>query len=147
MPNSIELPPLGPVDPLGRGVLSRRRSERAMRGKIDHDTFLEAYGVDSLSVDRLDHASDEVMAEIGDQTADQRGKQFYGWAVVTVEKAGQKGRAVRETPRLDNPYHADIFLNLPDNSERRDLEKQHANALAACAVYRQRPLIEDKSPV
>lgn len=141
MPNSVELPLLKPSDNLGRGVFSSRHVRRAVKGKIVHRVFLEkSERVESLSVDRLDHAFDETMAEIGDQTAFLRERTFYGWAVVTVEDASRDGRTVRETPKLENPYHADIDLNLPDSTERRDIQKQHALALASYAHWRERPV-------
>ena len=138
MPNSVEIPPLEQVDNLGRSVFSRKRARRLARGNIDPHTFLETIEVDSLSVDRLDHASDETMTEIADQTAGLRLANFYGWAVVTVEDASRDERTVRATPMLHNPYHADIELNVPDSTERRDEQRKHAVALANHASWRKR---------
>lgn len=135
------LPPLQDEDPLGRGVYSTGHARRAKNSKIPHNVFLEREEVESLSVDRLDHAPDHVMAEIGDRIAEGRGpgRKFYGWATVTVAKASEDGRTVRATPQLDNTYHADIDLNIPPTVERRDTQIQHANTLAAAADWRERP--------
>ncbi|HIF09727.1 MAG TPA: hypothetical protein EYQ81_07685 [Sneathiellales bacterium] len=139
MPKIKSLPPLNTKDVLGRGIFSGRRAKRAANNNISHDLFLEAEGAFSLSVDRLDHESNETMAEIGDRTASLRNKKFFGWATVTVTQASEGDRSVQETPKLDNIFHADIFLNIPAGSERRDQEKQQANELAAVAKWRQRP--------
>lgn len=138
---TADLPPLQDTDPLGRGVFRSRDRDRARRGIIPHTVFLEKEEVESLSVDRLDHAPDEKMAEIGDRNAGLRGpnRSFYGWATVTVIVASQNGRAVRATPKLDNIYHADKDLNVPQSIERRDLQKEHANSLASAANWRERP--------
>lgn len=141
MAESEDLPPLGAMDPLGRSVFSSREAQRWRKGLGKHDTFLGAPNEISLSVDRLDHASDEVMAEIGDRIARARGsdRSFYGWAVVTVGQASKMGRTVRATPLSNNPYHADIDLNIPLSGERRDMQKQHALDLSTVAQWRERP--------
>lgn len=133
--------PFQDEDPLGRGVLSSSQARRARKSKIVHNIFLEHEEVEFLSVDRLDHATDHVMAEIGDRVAQGRGsgRKFYGWATVTVAKASEDGRTIRATPQLDNIYHADIDLNIPPTGERRDAQIQHANTLAAAAEWRERP--------
>ena len=66
MPKSVELPPLEQSENLGRGVFSRKRARRAAEGNIVPHEFLETIKADSLSVDRLDHASDETMTAIAD---------------------------------------------------------------------------------
>ncbi|MCI0561038.1 MAG: hypothetical protein MN733_21335, partial [Nitrososphaera sp.] len=116
------LPALRDEDLLGRGIFSERQAKRADRGKIVHNVFLEKEEVDSLSVDRLDHAPDRIMAEIGERIARRRGagRGFYGWATLSVANASADGRSVRATPQLDNIYHADIDLNVPLGPERRD---------------------------
>jgi hypothetical protein len=146
MPNFRVLPPIELDDVVGRGVFSARRAKRARNNKISHDIFLEKPGVSSLSVDRLNHAPDETVAEISDRIALGRptpsGKpsEFFGWATKTVEHVPENGRSVQETPKLDNIFHADIYLNIQSGPEMRDLEKQHANELAAGAKWRGRPI-------
>jgi len=95
--------------------------------------------VNALSVDRLDLAPDIVLAQIGDKNAERRNQTFYGWAVVSAEYAATNGRTVRAVALPDNPYHAEIQLNISQSSERRDVEKQHAVELAAAASWRGRP--------
>jgi hypothetical protein len=138
MPDSVDLPSLQSAENLGRGVFSGRRARRAAKGTIDHRAFLETIEAESLSVDRLDYASDETMIAIADQTAGLRGDDFHGWSVVTVEDASKDERTVKATPMLLNPYHADIELNVPDSAERRDEQKKHAVALANHASWRKR---------
>ena len=66
-------------------------------------------------------------------------KEFYGWATLEVREAASNGRSVKATPDKDNTYHADIFLNLPHGNERRDVQKQHANELAAISKWLDAP--------
>ena len=139
MTSGKNLPSLDPSELLGRGVFSSGSASRWQKGRRDHDTFLQKEGVDDLSVDRLDHASPEVMAEIGDRVAAIRSRRFYGWAVLSVEKASEQGRTVEATPLLANRYHADIHLNISAVIERRDAQHTHALALVAVAAWRARP--------
>ena len=133
-----DLPELANDDALGRRVFSERRARKAANSRIVPDIFIQK-GADKLSVDRLDHAPDANMAAIADNTSNQPGG-LRGWATVTVEKATKSGRSVSPTPHLDNAYHADIELNLPDGEERRKHEsRRHANELAAVARWRRRP--------
>lgn len=135
-----ELPPLIPSDLLGRGVFSEKRARKAStRGIIAHNEFLESKDRDNLSVDRLGFAPDLEMAEIADRNAAGRKQTFFGWAVVTVQRASEMARRVRPMPLLDNRFHAEIVLNLPTDAERRDVAKQHALNLAMHAEYRPRP--------
>lgn len=67
-------------------------------------------------------------------------KRFFGWAEVTVSDAKQDGRTVRATPTEENPYHADINLNLgvERGDERwRAKQKVHAIQLARRAKWRE----------
>ena len=138
---TADLPTLQEADQLGRGIFAKKERNRARQGIIPHTVFLEKEEVESLSVDRLDHAPDEELAEIGDRNASLRGpnRSFYGWATVTVAVAWQDGRTVRATPRLDNFYHADIDLNIQPITERRDTQNHHALSLASAASLRERP--------
>lgn len=137
--SDIHLPDIRPSDPLGRGVFSSGHAKRAERGVTPHQIFLEHVEADSISVDRLDYAPDTVMAEITDRQAEQRKRNFYGWAVVSVEDASRDNRSVRAAPLLDNLYHAEIELHLGEEQDRRDMQKEHANALSAVATWRARP--------
>lgn len=117
--NDKGLPPLDLKDILGRSIFSKTRAKRAAGRGVDHHAFLEAEGVTTISVDRLDHVSDETMAAIGDDVALERSKRsghrqsFYGWATVTVQEASERRRLVHYTPTQGNIFHADIDLNIP----------------------------------
>ena len=90
---------------------------------------------DRISVDRMDHAERIEMMELAAARGQERGREFHGWAILTVAHAASNGRSVEATPIESNPYHADICLNLPDGVERRELQKQHSVDLAARAVW------------
>lgn len=79
------------------------------------------------------------MTDIANAAAATRTGPFCGWGVVSVEHAIQTGCAVEATPRLENPYHADIVLNVLDSAEQRDAEKARALELVVGARWRGRP--------
>jgi hypothetical protein len=135
------LPPLTPHDPLGRGVFSSAEAKRWRRGADGGVTrTFDEPGQPSLSVDRLGHASDDVMTAIGVRIAAGRegNRNFYGWAVVSVDSAERMGRTVRVTPLDDNPYHADIDLNLSEGADQRDDRIEHVKDLADRAQWKER---------
>ena len=80
------------------------------------------------------------MAALGTKRAEQRRprKTFYGWAVIAVRDAGSGRRWVEATPTADNPYHADIFLNVVE-TELRDHQKAQALELAELSHDRFNP--------
>lgn len=99
-------------------------------------------GEDQISVDRLDHADRTEMARIAicrGHTRSDGPKEFQGWAILTVNDALANGRSVTPSPLDENPYHADICLNLPDDNERRDRQKEHSVDLAARAYWEDPP--------
>ncbi len=106
---------------------------------MPRNVFLESPKLESLSVDRHGLVPDSDMAAIAERAAVARRKTFFGWAVVSVRHASQMSRRVEPTPLLDIPFHADIYLNLPEGAERRDTAKQHTLHLAKGAKYRPRP--------
>lgn len=133
---------------LGRSVFSSSAEKRARRGIIIRDIFLVRRDDNCISVDRMDHASDEEMALLADARGEGRNSEFYGWATLNAaDAAGAVSlndaiyrRAIEASPLRENPYHANIVMALPDaNLERRDIQKQHALALAANAEWRPRP--------
>lgn len=138
---NVPLPDLHESETLGRSVFSRGQAKRASNGKVLPHIFLESFEADSVSVDRIDHAQPAVMAAISEKIGQNRRppKDFYGWATIEARDAAANGRSVQATPNEDNIYHADIFLNLPHDGERRDAQKQHANELAARAGWRDAP--------
>ena len=66
-------------------------------------------------------------------------KEFRGWAILNVNDASANGRTVVPSPLEENPYHADICLNLPDDDERRERQKEHSVDLAARASWEEPP--------
>ena len=95
------------------------------------DVFLEREQAESISVDRMDHATDDELAEWSRERAHSREppRQLYGWAVVKVRDAARSGRTVEATPTPQNRCHADIFLNVT-GEERKRQQKDHAIELA-----------------
>ena len=80
-----------------------------------------------------------ILAVARGQGREPDGKTFYGWAILTADKAASNGRTAEATPVESNPYHADLCLNLPDHSDRRELQKQHSVELAAHAKWEEAP--------
>ena len=143
---SIQAPPaeLDADEDLGRGVFYRRRRNRARNGNIDVDIFLEREQVESISVDRMDHAPIDELADWSRERAQNRGSssQFYGWAVLKVRDAAANGRTVEATPTPRNRCHADIFLNVT-GEERRRQQKVHAIELADKSRWLEAPADPD----
>ena len=137
----LALPELDSAEALGRTVVSRKVANRAGRtGLVDYSVFLEKPDGLSVSVDRMDHAPVAAMAELARQRAGSRTppRRFRGWAVLAVQDAATVGRTVAATPREGNPYHADIFLNLPLQPDRY-LQKAHAADLARRSTWQAAP--------
>ena len=134
---SALLPALRKTENIGRSVFSGKAAKRARKGTIIHEVFLESLEADSISVDRMDHATRRALAALSIQTGRNRTspRDFHGWAVLTVDAAASNRRTVRATPNEFNIYHADIFLNLQEDDERRDGQIQHANELATLAKW------------
>ena len=90
----------------------------------------------------MDHADREHMATIAIAIGKGRGdggKDFHGWAILTVNNAAANGRTVQASPIDSNPFHADICLNLPDDGDRREIQKEHSVDLAAHASWEYPP--------
>ena len=138
---NIPLLDLQESETIGRRVFSHRNARRARNGRIVPEVFLESLEAESISVDRTDLAKTIVLAAIAQQAGQNRTpqKRFYGWGTIQVGAAASNGRSVRATPDGNNPYHADIYLNLPCDQELRDMQKQHANELAALAKWLDAP--------
>jgi len=135
------LPVLRDSENIGRSVFSGRAAKRARQGRVIPEIFLESLEADSISVDRMDHAPRTALAALSKQTGQNRTppRNFYGWAIMKVGDAASNGRTVKATPDDSNIYHADIFLDLPDDHERRDGQRQHANELATLAEWLETP--------
>ena len=129
---------------LGRCVYSRSEYKRARNSRIRHYVFLEKQDVIEISVDRLDHAEPAEAVAIADKKAAARSVTFYGWAVVSAQRAAANERRIRASPKPDNPYHADIVL--PDLAgEVRDEQIRHAQELANRSSWRERPSAPGRS--
>ena len=128
-------PRLIETENLGRSVFSGRLARKAGRPQPVPEAFLVRREDDRISVDRMDHAERAGMMELAAVRGRERGSEFRGWAILTVAHAASNGRTVEAAPLESNPYHADICLNLPDDGERRELQKQHSVDLAARAVW------------
>ena len=144
-PNAPASPgPVGDWERLGRRVFSSRDSRRAAKAGVPASVFTEL-GSQKLSVDRLTRALDlATLVANADAAALGRGatRQFYGWAVASVEDVIAIGCQVAESPLPDNPYHADIVL--PDVAvETADAQNQYALALAGVSDWQPRPQPED----
>ena len=125
-----------PLEKLGRGVFSSGAARRCRRS-VPHNVFLERTGITDISVDRLSIAPHVNALGIALQAASQRGRSFYGWAVVIAGQATGSARRVRASPLPNNSLHADIAL---PNSAREDRDEQvrHARELADIALWEQR---------
>ena len=134
----MELPDIESFEQLGRSVFSNKVAQKAQRGSMDRKIFLEAPERTSISVDRMDHAPIEVMAGLSRIRAQNRTGEFQGWAILTVRDARLDGRTVEATSTPDNPFHADIFLNVAEE-ERRDSQKHHAQELAKHSRWLEAP--------
>lgn len=116
-------------------MFSSRDAKRAARNKIPTSVFHEKPGVRCLSSDRLTIAPRQKAIQIAESVGEGRcpPRSFYGWAVVVAEKAEACGRQVVASPKLDNPYHADIVL--PSEVPSEDEQEQHALALVRNARW------------
>lgn len=133
-----------PSENLGRGAFSSGHAKRAQRGQVPARIFLEREGAIEISVDRLDHAPPAEAAAVADGNVAARNQTFYGWAVVSAQKAAANGRRVKASPKLDNPYHADIVLPT-STAEDREEQIGHAQELADNSSWRERPAVPERS--
>ncbi len=108
------------------------------------DVFLEREQAESISVDRMDHAPIDELAEWSREQARNRepSRQFYGWAILKVQDAEKSGRTVEATPTPQNRCHADIFLNVT-GEERRRRQRDHAVELADKSWWLEAPAVPD----
>lgn len=120
---------------LGRGVFSSKNAKRAERSRVPHHVFLERPGRINISVDRLALASAEQVERVAEAMAEARGAVFYGWAVVTADRARESGRRVVSAPLPDNSRHANIRLPQAAADDREE-QKRHAQELADASGWR-----------
>lgn len=120
---------------LGRGVFSSGNAKRAKRNRVPYHVFLVKLGCADISVDRLTMASEDDAETVAEATADARGATFYGWAVVTADKARESGRRVVSAPVPGNSRHANIVLPQVAADDREE-QKRHAQELADASTWR-----------
>ncbi len=129
---------IAPHEELGRGLSSSRNARRARRSNLPITEFWPRANESGISVDRLTEAGSAEALRIADRRDAERGRTFYGWAVLVAEAAGQNGRRVVATPIPDtNPYHAEIVL--PESAARDGDElRRHAQQLRDASSWRDR---------
>ena len=91
-----------------------------------------------ISVNRMGIASDAEIAEIGMRNAaSDRGKKLWGWYILSAHAIKDAGCSVKLSPTHDNPFHADIIIPVPHDSENpRDELSRYARRLANRAEFR-----------
>lgn len=118
-----------------RKIYRNRHSKS--RGGPSVQRFKPPRNSNKISVNRLDYASEEEMAEIGVRHATAQGKSFWGWYVLYGRDVEEVGCAVEPSPALDNQYHADIVVPVAlDAKERREELIEYARDLAYRASFR-----------
>lgn len=134
---------VGHGEDLGRSVAKTLWADKASRGVISRDVFVDTRPTNVLSVDRMDHAPRGEMAQIarGREARREGNRRFRGWALVRSDSAGRSGRTVTPTPQPDNPYHADIRLPVPADAweEVKQEKRAHGQELADFARWEPAP--------
>ena len=125
------LPTLTGTENLGRRIRGRRKAKLPINERV----FKQRTPNTPISVDRVDHAAREELAELGIAQADRLSETFRGWAILKVSDAEQHSRTVQTSPELDNPYHAEIHLNIPDGPEQKDDWTHSIAELASAATW------------
>jgi hypothetical protein len=124
---------------LGRRVYSRKRADRAKKGRVQKRLFLAKEGCKVISTDRLFPTKLVDIASIARLEGANRTGPFYGWAEIAVSNASQEGRRVKASPTRNNPYHADIVLPGRVASDREE-QGRHAQKLADASSWRDSPI-------
>ena len=77
-------------------------------------------------------APDAKMAEIGlRNAAADKGKDFWGWYILSDQDIKDAGCFVEPCPTEGNPYHANIIIPVPLDLENRHIElRKYANKLS-----------------
>lgn len=119
---------------LGRQVSSSTYISKLKRGDVPPVLFVRE-GSPEVSTDRL-HS--DYFPDVANSETDfhkNRGRTFYGWAVISQDKLSQIGLAATPSPTPDNPYHADIILPLSPEPDRHEIYP-YAVKLAAKASWK-----------
>ena len=131
---------IDPAEKLGRAVHVSKDKGRAERGTIPVSLFTLRENEEGLSHDRLSIAPEEqgiAIAKRRAATMEPIGKRsFYGWAVLSIERAEQCGRQVKASPLPDgsNDYHAEIF-NFEPCFDDAGKGIDHAEQLSSLACW------------
>ncbi len=89
-----------------------------------------------ISVNRMDLARINTLAELGKRNAASLGNLFWGWYILTKDAVEEVGCSVMQSPLDENPYHADIIIPVSlDAEERRDDVIAYARDLAYHANF------------
>ena len=128
---------------LGRDERSETRAKRCLRQlrsvgdvKVHASKFEPPRNSNEISVNRMDLASNKVLAELGKQNAIKTEKKFWGWYTIMVEDVEKVGCRVVPTPSDDNPCHADIVMPVAlDTEDSKDALREYARDLAYHAKF------------
>ena len=98
-----------------------------------------------MSVDQTADAPIAELVRLGEERARARNRNFHGWGHLFVSDAedSSTGVKVKESPKRNNPYHADIVL--PKNADFAT-QKHVARRLARKARWERKPDLFPKPP-
>ena len=117
----------------------KKSFSKKKRGKTNHapaSKFIPPKNSNGLSVNRMGVAPDAEMAEIEKKNAEANDRDFWGWYILSAQDIEDAGCHLKESPTSDNPYHADIVIPVPfDTENRHDKMEEYANALAKRAEF------------
>lgn len=138
-----EIAPLGNDEKLGRDERSQtsaRRSFRRLkaegRARVPVAKFEPPKNSNEISVNRMNLAPTDTLAELGERNANLSGKNFWGWYTLMTGDVEDVGCKAIPTPLDDNPFHADIVLPVAsDADDRRDALREYAIDLAYHATF------------
>ena len=114
-----------------------RRNTEANKKPFHFKLFKPNKGEISISVDRLDLAPIDKIAEIAKRDAKHDSRVFYGWVVLFRQAVLQKGFKAYPSPDSGNPYHADLFYpdDINNANEQTEKIKIYARALIESAEW------------
>lgn len=143
-PDKVPHSPIEKADKLGREEWSESAAKKSYRrylvegmARAPVARFKPPKNSSEISVNRMDLAPAETMAELGKRNAESNGKSFWGWYILTAGDVEGVGCSVSASPLEDNPHHADIIIPVPlDAEERRDAVIEYARDLAYHAEFR-----------
>ena len=141
----MNVPDIQDDERLGRRVADLRQLKK-IQSSIDegdahpcpYQVFKSKPQTAEISVDRLDLAPIEKVAEIAKRVTEQNNKVFYGWGVI-IYRCLPQGFKASPSPDKDtsNDYHADLYspYQITEGSERKDRRQEFARQLAEIATW------------